>query len=434
MVETPIKPSVSGLSVPSLEVDYQLSNFEQKQSFWQRLIVGATCLVVGLTSATIGMGSIAYRLTHATVDGGVMSGRLVRLQAPIDGRIKDFYARSGVAVRSGQVLVRLDPGSQHQQTLLQLQGEVQAKSAQLAAVRQSLALLDRQSTDLESQDQRLQTVNTAIASDQIDHYQASVRAAIASEAAAQTDYQRYRQLWEEGGVSQRQLDQLRATWQAAKAAVDQAKADLNSAQTSHSAIVGGVNLNQSSSLQSQRLNLSQTIQSQTALMDTLSAELASSQQQLKQAESVYSDRQDLEVVAPFSGVVYGTEYDAGEQVSRPNVLLTLLDCNDLWIEALVTADQSSRIDSQQPVRVQLAGDSETFIGQIDLIEAISRAELAKDQVQTLTPSVPAQFADQPLSRVTVRIPPTSRQGHSNQFCGIGQSARLTFGMKLFANH
>jgi membrane fusion protein, multidrug efflux system len=433
MVETPIKSSVSRLLTPSHEVNYQLSDFEQKQSSWQRLIVGGACLVVGLAAATIGISSIAYRLTHATVDGGLVNGRMVRLQTPIDGRIKDFYARPGVAVHSGQVLVRLAPSSQQEQTLLQLQGAVQSKSAQLSAVRQSLDLLDRQSQTLEGQDQNLKTVSTAIASDQIDHYQAAVRAAIAAETAAQTDYQRYQQLWREGAVSQRQLDQLHANWQSAQAVVDQAKADLSSAQTSHQAIAGGVVLNQNSTLQSQRLNLSREIQAQTTLMNTLSAELSSSQQQLKRAQSLYSDRQDLEVVAPFSGVVYGTEHDADEQVSRPNVLLTLLDCNDLWVETLVSAEQASRIDSQKSVRVQLAGDPETFVGEIDLIEAISRAELTKDQAQALAPAVPIQLADQPLARVTVRIPPTHRQGRSNQFCGIGQSARLTFGMKLFAD-
>jgi len=433
MVETPFKPSPSKLTAPSHEVNYRISDVEQKQSSWQRLMIGAVCLAVGLTAATIGIGSITYRLTHATVDGGLVNGRLVRLQPPMDGKIKDFYARSGVAVRSGQVLVRLAPGSQQQQTLLQLQGKVQEQSAQLAAVRQSLDLLDRQLQDLESQDQTLKTVNTSIASDQVDRYQAAVRAAIASETAAQKDYQRYQQLWEEGAVAQRQLDQLYANLQAAQAGVDQAKAELSSAQTSHGAIDGGVVLSQNSTLQSQRLNLTQAIQAQTTLMDTLSAQLVNSQQQLKQAQSLYSDRHDLEVSAPFSGVVYGTEYDAGEQVNRSDALLTLLDCNDLWIETLVSADQASRIDLQQPVRVQLAGETETFVGKVELIEAISRAELAKDQAQALIPSVPAQLADQPLGRVTVKIPPTARQGQSNQFCGVGQSARLTFGMKLFAD-
>lgn len=427
MAQNRISTAVPEKSFLPLE-KYQIADSEQKHSPWRRLFFGALFLTVGLAAATVGVKAITYQLTHLTVDNGLVNSRTVRLQTPIDGEIKDFYARSGAEVRAGQVLVRLAPGSQQQQTLLQLQGEVEAKSAHIAAIRQSLALVNQQLQSLDSQDQQLRAVNTVIASNQTDREQAAVAAAIASETAAKTTFQRYQQLAAEGGVSQQQVDQLQATWKISQAAVEQAKAALSAAQNSQRAVVSGLPLNQSNTLQQQRMTLLQTIQSQTTLLNTLAAERDSSQKLLKQTQSRYRDRQGLEVSAPAAGVIYSTERDAGEQVSRSEVLLTLLDCNDLWVETLVSVEQANQIDAQQPVRVQI-GNADVM-GDVELVAALSRAELSKAQAQALVPPVPAQLADQPVAKVRVRIPPTAQQEQSQQFCGVGQTVRLTFGTKM----
>ncbi len=83
------------------------------------------------------------------------------------------------------------------------------------------------------------------------------------------------------------------------------------------------------------------------------------------------DRQLQEVSAPLSGVVYSTEREQSEQVSRSADILTLLDCNDLWVETVIRADQASSIDTQKPVSVQMAGHSEPVNGEVDLIQPVS---------------------------------------------------------------
>lgn len=432
MVETPIKPPgfQEFVAVPP-DADYRLPDFKKKHIL-QRLLVGITCLGLGTAAIAFGLSSISYRLTHATVDGGLISGRTVRLRAPIDGKIQAFYARPGAPVKSGQILARIESTAQAEQNLLQLQGEVQTKQAKLEAAQQSLGFLQQQLGSLEIQDKTLQTVNTGLSAKEVTHQQAAVEAAMAKENAARLDYQRYQQLLAEGAISRQKVEQLEFIWKSAEAEVKQAQAELSAAQASLSALQDGVALTPGATLADQRMNLMRSIQDQTTQIATLKTELTSSQAQLKKAQAEYSDRRDIEISAPFTGVVYSTEHDQGEQVNRPDTLITLLDCNDLWVETLVSAQQANQIDSSKPVRVQLTGAQDTFVGEIELIEAVNRAELAKDQAQALVPAVGSHLIGQPLAKVTVRIPPPPQQAETNQFCGVGQSARLTFGTKLLA--
>jgi len=432
MVETPTKPPIFPLKIATDTISYPFPGVPPSPSLWQRLAIATAFLGLGAGVLSIGFSSLLYRLTHTTLEGGLVTGRLVRLQAPLEGEIKDFFASPGVQIPSGQVLARVVPSPQHQQTLVQLQGEVSEKSAQLAAAHELLNLLTAQLQGLEQEDQTLQTVNRTIAADEVSQQQAMMAAAIANATTAQTDYRRYQQLLNDGVVSQQQVDHRRAEWQSAQAMVERARAELNSAQTRLGATQQGVRLKTGTSTQQQRLGLMQAVQAQSTLIRTLTAQLTTSQQQLSQVQALYSDRQDVEVTAPFSGVIYSTEREAGEQISRPDVLLTLLDCNSLWVEVLMSAQEAQQIDAQKSVRVQLAGSLRTVEGEVKLIEAISRAELAKDQAQALTPAIPEDLVGQPLSRVLVTIPPLPEQAQAQQMCGVGQEARLTFATQSFA--
>ncbi|MBW4519781.1 MAG: HlyD family secretion protein [Scytolyngbya sp. HA4215-MV1] len=426
MLDTPVKRLYPNELLPPIP------NPEVEQALWKRLSLAVA--VVGLAIVGIGVGtaSISYRLTHLHVEGGVVNGRLVRLRAPIAGKLQDFYGRPGARVQAQQIVARIMPAPQEKESLLKLQGEVQVNAVQLESGRQTLVFLQQQLAQMERQDVALKQAHVAIADKDVEYHQSGVNAENAQVAAARLEYERYNSLLAEGAVSRQKVDELRAVWQSAEAKVRQAQASLDSSETSLDALASGIPLNPGATLANQRLNLMQAIQDQVTLVHTLEAQLASKKQRLLQVQTQYGDRKTLEIKAPFAGVVYRTERELGELVSRPDNLLTLLDCNDLWIENWITAEQARRIDVQNPVRVQLAGDTNTYVGEIELIEPVSSIEMVRQQVQAIIPPVPPNLSNQPLARVTVRIPPSSDQAQAHQFCGVGKSANLTFGMKLFA--
>ena len=405
--------------------DLEALSLERKPSLVHRLTIGTVFLSLGLVAMTVGLGSIAYRLTHITVDSGLVNGRAVRISSPVDGEIQAFYARPGIKVNSGQVLARLAPTATLDLDTSQIEEEIQTKTAQISATQQSINLLNQQFQSLAQQDRLIQRVNVTLASNNVSGYRAAVDAAIAQETAARQEYQRYRSLLADGAVSKQQVDQLEANLNEARATVSQARAELKSAQASRGAVTEGITLNQNNSLQPQQFNLLRTIADHTANISTWQVQVNTLKDQLKQAQS--ADKTATQVIsAPFSGVIYNTDYDEGELVARPATLMTLLDCNDLWVETLMSAEEAKQVDAAKPVRVQLAGEKSTLLGEVELIEAITPAELAKDQARALAPALPAHLVGIPLAKITVRLPQVPQQGRSQQFCGVGQLAKVTF--------
>ncbi|OKH39369.1 hypothetical protein NIES2119_06415 [[Phormidium ambiguum] IAM M-71] len=441
---------------------------------WRRLAIGTMFVLLGLAAASIGVSLISYRLTHYIVENGLINGRTTELRSPIDGNVKAFYARPGVSVRSGQVLARIgvDPSpqqeqirlqiertqedqkqqqNQFQQERLQIEGELQTNLSQLESAQQTLAILRSQLLDLNQQYNSLGKVNVQLAGKEVAQTSAALEAAKAKATAARLDYERYAQLVKDGIVPQQKVDQLRFAWLSATAEVQQAQANLTAAKDSLQAFQTGVTLNNNStSLLDQRTKLMQLIQTQTVLVTTLKTQVDNSRERLKQTQAFkpssilqpvsttrrYLARQDHEVVASTGGIVYKTDREAGEQINRTESILTMLDCNELWVEAVVPANEVSNLQMQKPVSVEIAGYPEIIAGEIDLIQPISGQGIAQQlpstQAQALSPSVPPNLAGQPLARVTVRIPPPPQYSQSNQFCGVGQLTRLTFQKKPFS--
>ncbi len=405
---------------------------------WRRVLTGTGFVLLGVAVAAIGIASIAYRLGTIGVDGGLINGRIVRLRAPINGKVTAFYAQPGATVKTGQVLARIQRSHEEEKSLLQLQGVVRENISQLEYTRRSLAFLYNQLENVDKQEKALRQVDKAIAATDVSQEEAALETAKKKAIAARVDYERYNFLYKEGAISQQQVDLRKFTWDAAESEIKQAEAALRSSQTSLVASNRGISLNNQQTLGSnfadQKAKLIQEIQTQSGELNTLQAKVTSSQAELQQAQSLYSKRQDMEVPAPLTGIIYTTDREQGEQVSQSEPFLTLLDCNELWIESVVSAKDASEIDGNKPVKVTLAGYSETLTGKLDLVQPISSIQGVEErtrliQVQALTPAIPPQLVGQPLARVTVRIPPPPSHNQSQQFCGLGQTVRLDFTKK-----
>lgn len=434
---------------------YKVSLPNNKFPLWWRFSVGVAYVSLGALVTSIGLASISYRLSHVTIDGALVNGRTVRIQAPVDGKIQNFYARPGARVKAGQVLAELAPVSQQTQggtaginsslaiaaNGAQSQLAKQTTEIQLASTEQTLTLLNQQLQEINRQEAILQSVTVDVAAENVDYSEAAVTAARSQESAARNKYERFSVLLAKGAVSQQEVDELEANWRSSQAAVEQAQSEQAVAQINADAIAQQAPIQSNlKDLQTQKRRLMAEIQRQHSRMDLLAMELQSQPSETPASEGDTinvsknavaavnaSNSSLLPLLAPFDGVIYATNHDAGEQVNRPTALLSLLDCNDLWIETLVTTDQARRIDADKPVRIQHNGQSDTIVGQVDFVTAISAGEITKARAEALIPTAANNLSGQSLARVRVRMPSNPTQEQAYRFCGVGESVKLTFG-------
>lgn len=428
-----------GASISDTNSTQDLQNYSSSQKpLWQRLKRlgnGAFFVAIGGVAIALGTNSFLYRWQHLVVEHGVLNSRRIPIQAPVDGSLTSFYANPGITIKQGQTLATVQNTLQSEQedlqALVQIEGEVTNTLSKLAAARQSFGLLQQQLQQLEGQSVAVRSVDTNLQSKLVAERQAEVDAAIAKANAADAEVRRYLRLADQGVVSQQLVDQTRLTATAAAAEVRQARATLDSAQASLRAAEQGVaNQAPAVNLLDQRTRLSQSIQAQSALVSTLETQLATLQQQRQQTKGTRETLQEVPVSAPFSGVVYRTYREQGEQVNRGQSLLSLLDCQSLWAEAVVSAADAARINVQQPVLVYLTGSAEPIQGQIELVQPLNPEQTAggaeESQVWAIAPAVPPSLLGQAVQRITIRIPPPPQYNNPQQFCGVGQPIRLSF--------
>lgn len=443
-----------------------LNHFFPSKKHLKRFTTGAFFVTLGIFSTVVGIAAVSYRLSFVVVESGIINARVVRLQTPSEGYVQAMYVQPGALVSAEQILAQIDgrlpeddekflklrQSQQEDQARLEkekldLQGQIQVSQTQLAKGRETLSLLQQQLTEITQRDEAVRQVETQIGKDNIREQQAIVQAAIARTNSAKLEYENHLQLLSQGAVSSQQVEQLRMNWSIATSELEAARAYLASLRSAQEASEQGIARSNRNNLlggvlSDQYNNLLQAIQTQQNYIASLSSQIQALQQRLSQTEALlaskssisseltklYEDPKTHDVLAPHTGVIYSVEREQGERVAKSEQLLTMVDCNELWVEALISADQAANISFQHPVSVKLASYKKTLPGEVSLVQPINSAQAQNrfTQVQALQPTIPPDLIGKPLTRVKVRVPPPPQYTESRQFCGLGQSARVTF--------
>jgi membrane fusion protein, multidrug efflux system len=406
----------------------------KQSSIWQRLLFGTTLISLSIVGIAIGSIALNHRLSNLVLENGAINGRILRLRSPIDGKLERFYPRPGTVVKSNQVLARIQSNLEEPEEISQLEAEILSKSKQLVSARQLLTILQGNLQQQENQSDRVWQVESKIEDRQVKEKQAIVDKAKAQANLARLDYERFSQLQQQGTIAQQKVDQAKAAWDVAEAEVKEAKEILYSAQIARNAsqeqLAMKEKLNWSNNIAREKTQLKQQIVTQSLSIDNLKSEISIAQMQLKRVRSRANLAKQIEIKAPLSAVVYSTDREQGELIRQSEPLLTLLDCNDIWVETVVNVKDATKIELQKPVMVELAGETEAIEGKIALIQAVSsqgeQERSQRLQSQALVPTIPNNLVGQNLSRITVAIPPPSSYSQTNKFCGLGQPSRLTF--------
>jgi membrane fusion protein, multidrug efflux system len=420
----------SSISCPS-------SESHEKSSVSKRLVFGTTFIALGAVGLIISLLSVSHRLSNLIVDNGRINAQSVRLRAPIDGKVQIFYSSPGTAVKRDRVLARIVPSKDMKQELPKLEQEVQSLSNQLVAVKDSVAVLKNRLHRKEGEYQRIWEVEISRNNQDIAQKQAILDKNIVEANAARTDFNRLQKLYEQGVVIKQRVNAAKANWEMTQARVkrtlDALKSSREILNASQKGKIMNIYLNWGNSLIQESNKLRQQIEKGSILTKTLKANLEFAKKRLAKAQIKYNENKEVEIKAPLSAVIYTTKRGQGELIERSEEIFSLINCNNIWVEAIVDARKAIRIDSKKPVLVNLAGEQDAIRGQTTLIQPIDSQgdyeNFQRLEVKALLPIIGTELIGKPLSIVKVNIPPPKNYAYNNKFCGLGQPARLTFSLE-----
>ena len=310
---------------------------------------------------------IPGRLSHRLVDEGdnVKNGQSLALLDDMDQRLEAQKAEAE-AEYAMAVLAELEAGSRTEEI-----------SQARAAAEQARFALEEQLNGSRSQE-------IAEAEADLKRAKAKERAANSELKLAKSDFERYKAVFADGGISQQTFDTYRTRLDSAKGAAAAAKSQRQAARQRLSLRREG---SRSERIRQARSALAQaeaqyelvktgprqeTIDQARAKKDGALAALAVARQRLA----------DTELTCPFDGVVLSTSAEPGSYLNPGGTVLTIADIKNVWVRAFVSETDLGRIRLNQEAEVTIdAYADRSWKGRISYIS--SAAEFTPRSVQTL---------------------------------------------------
>jgi membrane fusion protein, multidrug efflux system len=351
----------------------------------------------GLILSVLGVGAIAssvfgyrwwhYANTHESTDDAYVSGHVHQISSRIPGTVTEVEVNDNQQVKSGELLVKLDPRdlkvavSKVEAALLTAQSQAQAAQANITLASETTqAKSDQAQGNISDANANIANAQAAVSGAKagIASAEAQVAQANANLNKAQQDYNRYSTLYQQGAVNRQQLDNAQAAYQVAQAEKNAADQGVQQAQSQLEQAQQGVN-SANAKLAATKSELRQ-VSASGQQTEANRASYAAAQAEVVQAQAALDDaRQQFSytnITAPTGGKVGSKSVEVGQRV-QPGTPLMAVVGNDYWVTANFKETQLGEIKPGETVEVKIdAFDNHPFIGKVNSISPASGAEFA----------------------------------------------------------
>ena len=284
-----------------------------------------------------GLDYLVTAFTHESTDDAFIEGHVVSIAPRISGQVSAVYVLDNQMVRSNDLLVEIDPAD-YSTTAAQKQSSADAQEANYKTM---LAALD------------LMTVKVATAEATSDQSKSDADAAQATDARAQADFQRSRELRKQNTISQQEFD-------AAQAAVSEADANLAAAK--QKAIADASRINEA--------------KAQLAATKTgVAMALALFRQAQTAVQSAQLDLSYTKIFAPSDGRVTRKSVEPGDYVQTGQMLFSIVP-SDVWVVANFKETQLKHMRPGQPALIEIDALGKSLRGHVDSVQAGSGARFS----------------------------------------------------------
>jgi membrane fusion protein (multidrug efflux system) len=361
----------------------------------RRKLLTLSAAIVVVSGIGYGVHAWLFTLRHVSTDDAYVESIIAPLSAKVAGHVSELRVDDNQAVKSGELLLRIDPRD-YEAKRDQVRAAVAVANASFLSAR-SDAELARETTRAQADEARAALEGASVAERSseaaVEESRAKVEAKRAAKDAMMSDVsgahsstqqaakekERMHRLVQAGYVSQRDFDQADATAATSAATLEATQRRLTVAerevQQAEAELAGRV------------LAVAQSRQRVAAARATLSrVESQRHQVALKEAEVGRAEaraaeaRADLayaelqlqytEVRSPVDGLVSKKTVDLGQMVQVGQPLLAIVPLRDVWVLANFKETQVGRVKPGMPATVEIdTFPGKTFHGVVDSISA-----------------------------------------------------------------
>lgn len=384
----------------------------------------ANTLVFGLGGVLLlaAVGVLAHVLTTRSRDA-VVDADFIELASPINGQLDALRVEAGDAVSRGQQLALVRDPRASEADVRRLRTALDTARADLDRLERQLTL-ERQLALRFQQDastyRRLETDRTGNELDQLKAARAREQAEV---AFSQRDLQRQEALFRAGAIAETVVDRARTSLQQNRDQLQGIEARIRAQTNRLQAAESDLSLDRTRSssdplprLQQSQLKLAQLEGEQAGSR----RRVAGLEAQLKTAEMLYRQQQQVWLEAPKPAVVWRVQARSGDTLRAQQPVLRLLTCSSRWVNTYVSEADLKRLQIGSRARVDLIGESLDLHGRVDLI----RSGVGRLSGRDGEPSIlPINLARE--SQVRVRID-SDVPAPPRKLCFVGYSARVIF--------
>jgi membrane fusion protein (multidrug efflux system) len=322
-----------------------------------------------------------------STDDAEVDGQIYAISSRITGHVIDVKVEDEQEVKTGDVLVVLDP-KDYEVAVAKARADLADAVATYQSNRSDVPITstNTQSTLTTANSARLDASAGVSGSERqlgaararLATAQANVRVAEANYTNAAQNVERYKQLVTKDEISKQQYDQAVAAQDAARATLDAQKAQVVEATQNISVAEKNVEQAQTRVAQADAqiqaaLTGPQQVKVTEAKAQSAAAKVDQQRALLDQAEL---NLKYTTIVAPIDGIVGKKNVAIGQNVSAGQELMAVVPLDDLWITANFKETQLEKMRVGQPVKITVDAYDREYTGKVQRIAGASGARFS----------------------------------------------------------
>jgi len=351
---------------------------------------GARLLALLVLLIAIGAATAAYLHFQDRVssDDANVDGHISAIAAKISGNVVEVPVLDNQPVKTGQLLVRIDPRDLQAKVDMAkaavLQAESQLRSAQVvvpwtdATTQSGATAAAAQLADSEAELDRARIAYEQASGADLAYAQSNVRSKQANDERARADLARMQPLVDKAEISRLQFDSYVAAARVAESELQASRDKLASAQKEAAIRQASLDAAQSrvgqakAQLETSTANRRQ-VAIRTADAGSAAAAVVAARANLEAAELQLSY---TSIVAPIDGVVTHKSVEVGQIVSPGQGLMTIIPLNDVWVTANFKETQLANVHPGQRAEIKVDMYGRSVIGHVDSIAGATGSKLS----------------------------------------------------------